>query len=86
MIVSIFNFLNKYALLTTMFTVISVLVINYLNFNTYKENTDKIMSNFASDSTEIRIEAGETYGKQEITVKCKKVSTLSEKCRFLLSE
>lgn len=80
MIVSIFNFLNKYALLTTMFTVISVLVINYLNFNTYKENTDKIMSNFASDSTEIRIEAGETYGKQEITVKCKKDEILSVIC------
>lgn len=77
---AVFNFINKNALITA---VISALVFGwagYTSFNSYKDNTERIISNFEAKPTEIIINSGDIYGEREVTVACEKDEILSVLC------
>lgn len=77
---NIFNFINKNALITALISTLVLGWTGYTTFNSYKNNTEKIVSNFKSDSTEIIINSGEVYGEREVTVECEKNEILAVLC------
>ena len=64
----IFEFINNNALVTAVISIIIIGITGYLSFNDYKVNTERILSNYETSSTEIIIDAGEKSGKREVEI------------------
>lgn len=77
---AVFNFVNKNALITALISALVMGWTGYNAFNSYKNNTEKLISNFDSSSTEIIINSGELYGEREVTVRCEKDEILAVLC------
>lgn len=77
---AVINFINKNALITALISTSVLGWTGYVAFNNYKNNTEKIISNFESKSTEIIINSGELYGEREITVEYEKDEILTILC------